>query len=85
MTLPVCMPHTSLHHHSSIAVIDILADVQMNLHPQVFPKIYETVLSASSVLQQLCKQGPVDVSKVSARLTAGMIKHTLHVYGTNSC
>ncbi|DBA70409.1 TPA: hypothetical protein ACH3X2_011822 [Trebouxia sp. C0005] len=40
---------------------------------KVYPKIYATVLCASEVLQKLCKQGPVDISKLSARLTAEVI------------
>lgn len=44
------------------------------LYVQVYPKIYHIVLHASDVLQQLCQQGPVDISQLSARLTAG---HTI--------
>lgn len=39
---------------------------------QLFPRIYETVLQAVDVIQQLSKQGPVDMNDVSKRITAGM-------------
>lgn len=38
---------------------------------QAYPKILSVVTEASNVLHQLCQQGPVDISKLSARLTAG--------------
>lgn len=38
---------------------------------QAYPRIYEAALQGCSALQQICKQGPVDVSDLATRLTAG--------------
>lgn len=38
---------------------------------QAYPRIYEAALQGSKALQQIYKQGPVDMSDLATRLTAG--------------
>jgi len=39
---------------------------------QAYPKIYQSILQGSAAVQQICKHGPVDVSSLAMRLTAGV-------------
>ena len=38
---------------------------------QAYPKIYQSILKGAAAVQQICKHGPVDVSSLAMRLTAG--------------
>ncbi len=38
---------------------------------QAYPRIYQSILQGSAAVQQICKHGPVDVSSLAMRLTAG--------------
>lgn len=43
---------------------------------QAYPKIYQSILQGSAAVQQICKHGPVDVSSLAMRLTAGIVPLT---------
>ncbi len=38
--------------------------------------IYQSILQGSAAVQQICKHGPVDVSSLAMRLTAGIVPLT---------